>query len=55
MHKKKVMKFKDWYEEDEGYSKGPINEYREHKKQKRLSRAIKCLDIDQLLEIEDDE
>jgi len=49
------MKFKDWYEEDEGYTNAPIKEYREHKKQKRLNRAIKTLDIDQLLEMEDDE
>jgi len=49
------MKFKDWYEEDEDYSNVPIKEYREHKKQKRLNRAIKTLDIDQLLEMEDDE
>jgi len=49
------MKFKDWYEEDEVNNTYQLREYREHKKQKRLNRAIRTLDIDQLLEMEDDE
>jgi len=49
------MKFKDWYEEDEVNNTSQLREYREHKKQKRLNRAIRTLDIDQLLEMEDDE
>jgi hypothetical protein len=49
------MKFKDWYEEDEGHNTSNLREYRDHKKNKRLNRAIKTLDIDQLLQMEEDE
>lgn len=54
--RKKVIKFREWYdnENDENLS-SIIHEYREHKKQKRINRAIKTLDVDELLNMEDNE
>lgn len=51
---KKVIRFREWYdsENDESFSSS-IREQRERKKQKRINRAIKTLDIDGLLEMED--
>lgn len=43
----------DYYDDEEyGYD---IDDYRQHKKQKRLDRALKTLDIDDLLNMEDEE
>ena len=51
---KKVIRFSEWYdnENDENYS-ASVQEKRERKKQKRINRALKTLDVDSLLEMED--
>jgi hypothetical protein len=43
----------DYYEDDEGHA--DHEEYVRHKKEKRINRALKTLDIDELLNLEEDE
>jgi len=46
--------YNDEYYDDEEYG-ADMDDYRQHKKDKRLTRALKTLDIDDLLNMEDEE
>ena len=39
----------------DGFNEGVDDEYQKHKKDKRIDRALKTLDIDDLLNLEDEE